>query len=96
MTPTTTYLSQPQTNQHQKTTVPDLLQSASLLINSLQEHKKSKKAPIGRYIPQQKQNQSQKKQKMQRTRSNPALYNQLDESQWLWTPPGATHKRFGT
>ena len=46
MTPTTTYLSQPQTNQHQKTTVPDLLQSASLLINSLQEHKKSKKAPI--------------------------------------------------
>ena len=32
---------------------------------------------------------------MKRNMSNPGLYNQLDQSQWMWTPPGATHKRFG-
>jgi len=28
--------------------------------------------------------------------SNPALYKQLDQSAWLWTPPGAARKKFGT
>ncbi|CAB9517319.1 Inherit from COG: amino acid [Seminavis robusta] len=31
---------------------------------------------------------------MKKVPSNPALYQQLDESSWLWTPPGAHRKRF--
>jgi hypothetical protein len=27
--------------------------------------------------------------------SNPALYQQLDESSWMMTPPGAHRKRLG-
>jgi hypothetical protein len=26
--------------------------------------------------------------------SEPALYEQLDKSAWLWTPPGAARKRY--
>jgi hypothetical protein len=27
--------------------------------------------------------------------SNPALYQQLSESAWMWTPPGAHRKHYG-
>jgi amino acid transporter len=31
---------------------------------------------------------------MKKSMSNPALYQQLDKSSWLWTPPGATRKQY--
>ncbi|KAL3923051.1 MAG: hypothetical protein SGILL_001873 [Bacillariaceae sp.] len=31
---------------------------------------------------------------MKKSMSNPALYQQLDKSSWLWTPPGSSRKKF--